>query len=167
MCQNFVPYCEKLCSVLGSIFGCKYFLLLTVTEDHPEVQAMVLTALEEAKQMSTSPSSLYAEALERRIKEVRQKSETWKLHLHKLCCLYAICPLSYTITILVFQIEEADTDADIRTGWGLDNFPKSFAQMDTLQQAGILPDILFCLSDRDGNEGTRHRNNASLTSCFI
>ncbi|KAM9339254.1 adenylate kinase 9 [Symphorus nematophorus] len=89
-----------------------------VTEDHPEVQAMVITALEEAKKMSTSPSSLYAHVLETRIKE----------------------------------IEEADTDADVRTGWVLDNFPKNFSQMDALQQAGILPDILFCLRDSDGNQ---------------
>ncbi|XP_051264627.1 adenylate kinase 9 isoform X2 [Dicentrarchus labrax] len=89
-----------------------------VTEDHPEVQAMVLSALEEAKHMSTSPFGLYAEVLETRIKE----------------------------------IEEADTDADVRTGWVLDNFPKNFSQMDALQQAGVLPDILFWLSDSDGNQ---------------
>lgn len=34
---------------------------------------MVLTALEEAKHMSTAPSGLYAKVLETRIKEVRQK----------------------------------------------------------------------------------------------
>ncbi|XP_076612348.1 adenylate kinase 9 isoform X2 [Chaetodon auriga] len=89
-----------------------------VTENHPEVQAMVLTALEEAKHMNTSPFSLYAEVMETRIKE----------------------------------IEEADTNADVRTGWVLDNFPKNFSQMDALQQAGILPDILFCLRDSDGNQ---------------
>lgn len=45
-----------------------------MTENHPEVQAMVLTALEEAKHMSTAPSGLYAKVLETRIKEVRQKN---------------------------------------------------------------------------------------------
>ncbi|XP_056284243.1 adenylate kinase 9 [Pseudoliparis swirei] len=85
-----------------------------VTEDHPEVQAMVQSALEEAKHMSTSPFSLYAEVLHERVKE----------------------------------IEEAET----ATGWVLDNFPKNFSQMDILQETGILPDILFCLSDGDSNQ---------------
>lgn len=44
--------------------------LFSVTEDHPEVQAMVLSALEEAKQVKTSAVGLYAEVLEARIKEV-------------------------------------------------------------------------------------------------
>ncbi|XP_039637151.1 adenylate kinase 9 isoform X2 [Perca fluviatilis] len=90
----------------------------SVTEDHPEVQTMVLTAMEEAKHQSTSPFSLYAEVLEKRVKE----------------------------------IEEADTGADVRTGWVLDNFPKNFSQMKVLQQAGILPDTLFCLQDNDSNQ---------------
>ncbi|XP_026196504.1 adenylate kinase 9 isoform X2 [Anabas testudineus] len=89
-----------------------------VKEDHPEVKAMVLSALEEAKQLMPSPLSLYTEALENHIK----------------------------------QIEEVDTDKDVRTGWVLDNFPQNFAQMDALMQAGILPDTLFCLTDSDGNQ---------------
>ncbi|XP_054474711.1 adenylate kinase 9 [Anoplopoma fimbria] len=88
--------------------------LNSVTEDHPEVQAMVLSALEEAKHMSTSPFSLYADVLEKRIKETK----------------------------------EAESDA----GWVLDNYPKNFSQMNALHQAGILPDVLFCLSDSDGNQ---------------
>ncbi|XP_008299656.1 adenylate kinase 9 [Stegastes partitus] len=91
----------------------------SVTEDHPEVQALVLAAVEEAKHFSTSPLGLYAEVLERRLKE----------------------------------IEEADSDAECRTGWVLDNFPRNLTQMDALQQAGILPDIVFCLRDSDGHEG--------------
>ncbi|XP_053192664.1 adenylate kinase 9 [Scomber japonicus] len=90
----------------------------TVEEDHPEVKAMVLSALEDAKYMSTSPLGLYAEVLEKRIKE----------------------------------IEEADTDSELRTGWVLDNFPKNRSQMDALQKAGILPDMIFCLKDSDGNQ---------------
>uniref|UniRef100_UPI0037E901CB adenylate kinase 9 n=1 Tax=Semicossyphus pulcher TaxID=241346 RepID=UPI0037E901CB len=90
----------------------------SVTEDHPEVQAMVLSALEEAKYMDTFPIGLYAEVLGKRIKE----------------------------------IEEADSSAEVRTGWVLDNFPKNFSQMNELQEAGILPDILFCLIDSDGNQ---------------
>uniref|UniRef100_A0A8C2ZHF6 AAA+ ATPase domain-containing protein n=1 Tax=Cyclopterus lumpus TaxID=8103 RepID=A0A8C2ZHF6_CYCLU len=50
-----------------------HYDLYNLTEDHPEVQAMVLSALEEAKHMSTSPFSLYAEVLEERVKEVCQK----------------------------------------------------------------------------------------------
>ncbi|XP_029281159.1 LOW QUALITY PROTEIN: adenylate kinase 9 [Cottoperca gobio] len=88
-----------------------------VTEDHSEVQSIVLTALEEAKHMSTSPLSLYVEVLKKHVKE----------------------------------IEEAGTDADVRTGWVLDNFPKNVSQMNSLQQAGILPDIVFCLRDSDSN----------------
>ncbi|KAL3052487.1 hypothetical protein OYC64_005101 [Pagothenia borchgrevinki] len=89
-----------------------------VTEDHPEVQALVLTALEEAKHMSTSPLSLYGEVLEKRINE----------------------------------IEEAGAGTDVRTGWVLDNFPKNVSQMNALQHAGILPDLLFCLKDSDGSQ---------------
>lgn len=51
-----------------NVFKC--FLLLSVTEDHPEVQAIVLTALEEAKHKSIAPSGLYAKVLKTRIKEV-------------------------------------------------------------------------------------------------
>ncbi|XP_044026265.1 adenylate kinase 9 isoform X2 [Siniperca chuatsi] len=94
-----------------------------VTEDNPGVQAMVLTALEEAKHMSTSPFSLYAEVLEKHIKEIEET-----------------------------DTEEADTDVYVRAGWVLDNFPKNVPQMNALQQAAILPDILFCLSDSDGNQ---------------
>ncbi|XP_063757950.1 adenylate kinase 9 [Eleginops maclovinus] len=90
----------------------------SVNADHPEVQAMVFTALEEAKHMSTSPLSLYAEVLEKHVNE----------------------------------IEQADAGTDVRTGWVLDNFPKSVSQMKALKQAGILPDILFCLRDSDGNQ---------------
>ncbi|XP_034555304.1 adenylate kinase 9 isoform X2 [Notolabrus celidotus] len=90
----------------------------SVTEDHPEVKAMVLSALEEAKQMSTIPTSLYANVLENRIKE----------------------------------IEEADTNEDVRTGWVLDNFPQNYSQMNGLQNAKLLPDTFFCLSDSDGNQ---------------
>lgn len=67
----------------------------------------------------------------------------------------------------MLQITEADADAEVRTGWVLDNFPKNFSQMDALQQGEILPDIIFCLKDSGGNQGRRHRNKASQTSrCF-
>ncbi|KAK2856221.1 hypothetical protein Q5P01_004956 [Channa striata] len=90
-----------------------------VTEDHPEVKAMVLSALEEAKQLSTSPpGNVHAEALENYIKE----------------------------------IEEANADKEVGTAWILDNFPRNFSQMESLKQVDILPDIVFCLTDSDGNE---------------
>ncbi|XP_068433457.1 adenylate kinase 9 isoform X2 [Clinocottus analis] len=85
----------------------------SVTEDHPEVQAMVLSALEEAIHISTTPFGLH-EVLEKRVKE----------------------------------IEAAETDA----GWVLDNFPKNFNEMETLKQAGILPEIVFCLRDSSSNQ---------------
>ncbi|KAF3702867.1 Adenylate kinase 9 [Channa argus] len=50
------------------------------------------------------------------------------------------------------QAEEADTDNKVKTGWILDNFPSNFSQMDALKQADILPDMLFCLTNSDGNE---------------
>ncbi|KAM4633800.1 adenylate kinase 9 [Polymixia lowei] len=94
-----------------------------VTEEHPEVKAMVLTTLLEAKQISPAPPpDLYAEVLVKRIKE----------------------------------IEEADGDAEVRTGWVLDNFPKNRSQLAAIQQTigGILPDILFCLKDSEGSDGS-------------
>lgn len=42
-----------------------------MTENHPEVQAMVLSALEEAREMSTAPDSLYTEVLLQHVEEVR------------------------------------------------------------------------------------------------
>lgn len=57
--------------------------------------------------------------------------------------------------IVIIQIEETDTDADMKSGWVLDNFPRTNSQMQDLQQSGILPDSLFCLSDPDENYGVR------------
>ncbi|XP_039454978.1 adenylate kinase 9 isoform X1 [Oreochromis aureus] len=90
---------------------------IEVTEDHPLVQAMVLSAVEQAKQSSTTYFGLYAEILEKRIKE----------------------------------IEEVEG----KTGWVLDNFPKNLSQMDALQQAGLLPEVFFCLADSDGHQVLR------------
>ncbi|XP_005914603.1 adenylate kinase 9 [Haplochromis burtoni] len=89
----------------------------SVTEDHPLVQAMVLSAVQQAKQSSTTYFGLYAEILEKRIKE----------------------------------IEEVEG----KTGWVLDNFPKNLSQMDALQQAGLLPEVFFCLTDSDGHQVLR------------
>ncbi|XP_058469998.1 adenylate kinase 9 [Solea solea] len=89
-----------------------------VTEDHPEVKAMVQSALEETKQLSTSPFDLYAGVLGKCIQ----------------------------------KIQDADTDAEARTGWVLDNFPKNISQMDALLQGETLPDIIFCLKDSGGHQ---------------
>ena len=43
----------------------------------------------------------------------------------------------------------------------LDNFPRNRAQLATIQEvhAGIMPDILFCLKDNDGERKTDRRND--------
>lgn len=70
-------------------------------------------------------------------------------------------------TILVLQIEEA---GDTWSGWVLDNFPKNLSEMETLQEAGIMPDILFCLRDGDGHQGTRQQDkcdsDVNLYACL-
>lgn len=58
----------------------KCFLLFLVTEEHPEVQEMVLGALQEAKQSNIPLFELYTEVLEKHIKEVCSRSETWQLN---------------------------------------------------------------------------------------
>ncbi|XP_037541400.1 adenylate kinase 9 [Nematolebias whitei] len=94
-----------------------------VTEDHPEVKAIVLQTMEEAKQMSTPHLDLYVNVLKKCIKE----------------------------------IEELDSDAEVRTGWVLDNFPINIFQMKALQEAGLLPDMIFCLRDSDGHHAVLKR----------
>ncbi|CAB1340054.1 unnamed protein product [Coregonus sp. 'balchen'] len=94
-------------------------VMMEVTEEHPDVQAIVEEALKEAEQVVTPPSlDLYAEVLENHIRE----------------------------------IEMADADSEIRRGWVLDNFPRNRSQLATIQDLhdGIMPDILFCLKDNDG-----------------
>lgn len=66
--------------------------------------------------------------------------------------------------ILMLQIEDADSSADVRTGWVLDNFPKNLHQTDALQEAGLMPDILYCLRDRDGNQGMRQTQQLMKTT---
>lgn len=58
----------------------KWFLF---SEDHPEVEAMVLSALEEAKQHSTCHLSLYTEALENHIKQVHYMKRYTTERLYK------------------------------------------------------------------------------------
>ena len=68
--------------------------------------------------------------------------------------------------ILINQIEEADPDAYIKSGWVLDNFPRTNSQMRDLQQSGILPDSLFCLCDPDENHGVRLCTNNHPPNIF-
>ncbi|KAM4713125.1 adenylate kinase 9 [Anableps anableps] len=84
-----------------------------VTEDHPEVQALVLNAIGEAKQMSPPPFEMYVRVLQRHIEETEAKN----------------------------------SNAETSTGWVLDNFPKNLSEMEILQQAEILPDVIVCLRD--------------------
>lgn len=53
-----------------------------MTEDHPEVKAMVLQAVEEAKQTSTPRFDLHADVLFKHIKEVCQR-------LYNSCTLFS------------------------------------------------------------------------------
>ncbi|XP_069370668.1 adenylate kinase 9 [Paralichthys olivaceus] len=108
----------------------------SVTEDHPQVKVMVLSAIEEAKQLSISPVALHAEVLEKHVK----------------------------------KIEEADEDAEVKTGWVLDNFPSNLSQMDSLHQGEILPDIIFCLKDSGGHkvlERMYERNKESVDQAVM
>lgn len=59
-----------------------FLLLFSVTGEHPEVQAMVLSAMEKAKQSSAASFGLYADLLEKRIKEVCQRFKTQLQHLN-------------------------------------------------------------------------------------
>lgn len=65
-----------------------------MTENHPEVQAMVLIALEEAREMSTAPDSLYTEVLLQRVEEVHwnisNKGNLGKLD-NVLCIVWLEC----------------------------------------------------------------------------
>ncbi|XP_034018068.1 adenylate kinase 9 [Thalassophryne amazonica] len=66
-------------------------------------------------------------------------------------------PTSFYAELLekrIKEIEEENTEAEVKTGWVLDNFPNNVSQMEALEQAGILPDILFCLQDTDGHQET-------------
>lgn len=46
-----------------------------------------------------------------------------------------------------------DSDSTQRPQWVLDNFPKTLSQLEALEQAEILPEIIFYL--RDTNERGR------------
>lgn len=85
---------------------------------------------------------------------------TWYLEV----CIQNIELKVQMLIRLVLQIEEMNRDAEVRTGWVLDNFPKNCSQVDVLQEAGIMPEMVFCLKDADGSQGRRHGNKTPQTS---
>lgn len=53
----------------------------------------------------------------------------------------------------MLQIEEVKSNAEVWTGWVLGNFSNDLSLMEALQQAKIMPDMVFCLKDSDGHQG--------------
>ncbi|XP_055005398.1 adenylate kinase 9 isoform X2 [Boleophthalmus pectinirostris] len=115
--ETTVSAIEKIQAMLSADDGEDEAQHIQVTADHPEVQALVHTAVEEAQQVTLSQLDKYILVLEKRIKE----------------------------------IEKMNTGADVPSGWVLDNFPRNVTEMEVLHQAGILPDVLFCLQDGEEN----------------
>ncbi|KAJ8397628.1 hypothetical protein AAFF_G00436270 [Aldrovandia affinis] len=105
-------------------YRCIFPYGVEVTWQHPEVQAMVTDALKEAEQSPVlPPPDLYAQVLEKHIHEVR---------------------------FFISAIESADAAGDqTRKGWVLDNFPKNWTQLSCIQETEVMPDMLFCLMDKD------------------
>ncbi|XP_026878248.2 adenylate kinase 9 isoform X1 [Electrophorus electricus] len=94
-----------------------------VTEDHPDVRALVDEAMREAEQASPDlPEDLWVDVLQRRLAE----------------------------------IEAEDAGVNFKRGWVLDNFPTTRAQTAAMQavHTSIMPDVLFCLRDSDGEGST-------------
>lgn len=130
---------------------------------------MVLRALEEARHMCTAPVSLYIEVLLQRIKEVvfnSVKMFPYNYITYLFECFFCLFLCKCVKIIPIIQIEEADSDAHIKSGWVLDNFPRTNSQMHELQLSGILPDSLFCLSDPDENHGVRLNANNHPSNVF-
>lgn len=132
---------------------------------------MVLGALEEARQNSTAPVSLYTEVLLQRVKEVHHNSGKMFPHNHityLFGCFYLYANvMCWNTVILIIQMEKADSDVQIKSGWVLDNFPRTNSQMYDLQQSGILPDTLICLSDPDENHGVRLKQSSNQCILLI
>ena len=74
-CHFFQSRADTMYGTYYLIFVCLCCLFFLVTEDHPQVKAMVLGVMEEAKQHSVSPVALHAEVLQTRIKEVSLRSK--------------------------------------------------------------------------------------------
>ncbi|XP_076873527.1 adenylate kinase 9 isoform X2 [Brachyhypopomus gauderio] len=54
------------------------------------------------------------------------------------------------------EIEAEDEGAEVKRGWVLDNFPTSRAQVAAIEDGhtALMPDVLFCLRDSDGEGST-------------
>lgn len=63
-----------LSALCCNFFVCKCFLLSSVTEDHPEVQAIVLATVEAAKPVRTTPPEMLPKILAKYIQEVYLKN---------------------------------------------------------------------------------------------
>lgn len=55
----------------------------------------------------------------------------------------------------VLQIEKADSEAGVSTGWVLDNFPTTLFDVKALQEDHVSPEILFCLMDSEEKNGMK------------
>lgn len=60
----------------------------------------------------------------------------------------------------MLQIAKADSEAGVSTGWVLDNFPTTMLHLKALQEDQVSPDMLFCLTDSEEKNGTKHWNGA-------
>lgn len=56
----------------------------------------------------------------------------------------------------MLQIEKADSEAGVSTGWVLDNFPTTLSDLKALQEDDVSPEMLFCLADSEEKNGTEH-----------
>uniref|UniRef100_W5KSE9 Adenylate kinase 9 n=1 Tax=Astyanax mexicanus TaxID=7994 RepID=W5KSE9_ASTMX len=92
-----------------------------VTEDHPEVCALVDEAMKQAEQTSVEPTE-------------------------DMCV--------DVLLKIITEIEAEDENAEFKRGWVLDNFPFTRTQLAALQelQPGLMPDVMFCLRDSDGEQ---------------
>lgn len=133
---------------------------------------MVLTALEEAKPVLTSPTEPISKILKRIMQEVCQLKKKQSLEQHKQsflsnasswCNELLASVKGFKAAILklsVLQIAKADSEAGVSTGWVLDNFPTTMLHLKALQEDQVSPDMLFCLTDSEEKNGTKHWNGA-------
>ncbi|NXO65844.1 KAD9 kinase, partial [Phainopepla nitens] len=90
-----------------------------VTTDHPEVQAMVEEAMQNASASEVTSPEIYAEVLERAIAELMKTNK------------------------------DRFPGAPERGGWVVDNYPLSEDHWSALSEKGLLPDTVVCLMDTE------------------
>ncbi|NXU91058.1 KAD9 kinase, partial [Xiphorhynchus elegans] len=118
-----------------------------ITADHPEVQAMVEEAMKSASvSEATSPSEIYAEALEGAIAELMKTNK------------------------------DRFPGAPEKGGWVVDNYPLSVDHWSALSKKGLLPDTVVCLKDTEKDGvcilyraylANRNENNSIIILAFI